>query len=384
MKISTALLTSLVILSGCSANENSIFRTYQGEDNRVALIDAKQRAILSNELPEQKDKNGNALPTTRYCAEPSPDVFSVLSSATSASGTFSNSSGTEAALQLARSVNEAGASFGLRTQTIQVLRDMMYRSCERFLDGAITADEFSIQAARDQRIIVSIMAIEQLTGAVQPRPVVLNATAEADAGANVAQLQILLDDARAELKKTEDDQKLALTTQKDAATKKQTADAELAKDKENADKKAAAKKSAEDLEAADAHLEKANQEVADRKKNVEAAKKQIERARNVAARGAAGGFVSAASASADSAKEVAKVVERIVAMTFDVDEVALTCLKSLEKADASKNNNVNQRPGLDFCLSYLDRKSAEEKNRSAELLKEFNAIKAEDLFGKQP
>ena len=103
----------------------------------------------------------------------------------------------------------------------------------------------------------------------------------------------------------------------------------------------------------------------------------------------AGGFVAAASVGKESAKEVAGAVERIVAMTFDVDEVTLTCLKSLEKVDASNpetgnpvnNQTVVQHPGLDFCLSYLNRKSAEEKNKSAKLLEELNARKSEDLHG---
>ena len=38
------------------------------------------------------------------------------------------------------SLNEAVAATGLRTQTIQLLRDGLYRACEAYLNGAI--DEF--------------------------------------------------------------------------------------------------------------------------------------------------------------------------------------------------------------------------------------------------
>ncbi|HMP44244.1 MAG TPA: hypothetical protein PKD99_03990, partial [Sphingopyxis sp.] len=53
---------------------------------------------------------------------------------------------------------------------------------ERYLNGAIGELEMSVQAARDQRIIVSILAIEQLTGVVTPRPVVIGSSGSASAG----------------------------------------------------------------------------------------------------------------------------------------------------------------------------------------------------------
>src|SRR3546814_17556486 len=75
----------LTLVVGCTANENSIFRTYDGTANKIALIDAKQRAILSNKIdpPDEKPRIGKI--STRICAAPSPDVFSVLSSALSRS-----------------------------------------------------------------------------------------------------------------------------------------------------------------------------------------------------------------------------------------------------------------------------------------------------------
>ena len=88
----------------------------------------------------------------------------------------------KAALQFSRSISESGASIGLRTQTITVLRDMMYRLCERYLNGATTESEFVTQAGRDRRLIVSVLAIEQLTGAVQPRTVVVGASSHSPAG----------------------------------------------------------------------------------------------------------------------------------------------------------------------------------------------------------
>ena len=120
---------------------------------KVALIDAKQRAILSSTVNDR----------FRFCAEPSPDAFTTFSSVL-------NLSKDETAT-LRAALSESGVNIGLRTQTITVLRDMMYRLCERYLNEGINSEALTIQAARDQRLIASILAIEQLTGAVQPRMV---------------------------------------------------------------------------------------------------------------------------------------------------------------------------------------------------------------------
>src|SRR5690606_9555092 len=53
----------------------------------------------------------------------------------------------------------------------------------------------SVQAIRDQRLMVSILAIEQLTGAVTPRPVLIGASGEASAGASSDAI-VRLDEAR--------------------------------------------------------------------------------------------------------------------------------------------------------------------------------------------
>ena len=143
-------------LGACTANLNSIYRTYkipEDAEGSVALIDAKQRAILYR--------------GSKFCAEPSPDAFTTLSSLIEAS-TGDSPEQEEAIAKLRHQINEDGINIGLRTQTITILRDMMYRLCERHMNDGIGKNEFSIQAARDQRLIASILAIEQLTGALRP------------------------------------------------------------------------------------------------------------------------------------------------------------------------------------------------------------------------
>ena len=189
------LLSSVAMsafLVGCGAHQNSIFRTANGS----MFVDAKQRAIISNRA-ESDDVQA------RICAEPSPDVFSVLSSAASVGGWFEGDASTDIRAQFAQSLAESGADIGLRTQTIQVLRDMMYRLCERYMSGAITKAEFEQQSARDQRLIVAVLSIEQLTGAVRPSRAVLTSASAADIGREVVELEKLLTEKETEKQKLE-------------------------------------------------------------------------------------------------------------------------------------------------------------------------------------
>ncbi len=101
-----------IFLSGCSANHYSIHRAdhLDTEESVVIAVDAKQRLLLSNVITrpvqtppstftvtektvqtppdksvitektfETKSSLANTEKLRRYCAEPSPDVFSVLS-----------------------------------------------------------------------------------------------------------------------------------------------------------------------------------------------------------------------------------------------------------------------------------------------------------------
>lgn len=189
-------LVAFVLVTGC-ANANSIFRVRSLSDPRstVVVVDAKQRAILSNPPDATHTRY------RRFCSEPSPDVFSVLSQSLSGSASAnvdSTARTVAAALQGAFSNSEAGSTIA-RTQTINMLREMMFRTCERYLSGAIDDTEFPIVAARDQRIIVSILSIEQLTGAVAPKPVVIGSTGSSSTGLDATAAMKLVAKAKEDL-----------------------------------------------------------------------------------------------------------------------------------------------------------------------------------------
>lgn len=152
-------------ISGCtSANYDSIFHEFDAsEHSNSVTIDAKQRAILVSHPPSYNDSNGNLYqPPPIICTEPSPDALSVLSSA------FSGKLDVQAkiAAQLMTQSEETGANIGIRTQTITILRDAMYRLCEGYMSGALTPVAFERLQRRYQNAMVGLLAVEQLTNVV--------------------------------------------------------------------------------------------------------------------------------------------------------------------------------------------------------------------------
>lgn len=163
-------ISLILFLSGC-AELNSIHRSQKFDDlNQVSIltVDAKQRHLLI--VPEFDAAQTNKF---RLCAEAAPDVFSAYASSTAADLGLG---ATERNAKFANSIAEAAATVE-RTQTINLLRESMYRTCERYLSGALSGDQFIIQAARDQRSMVAVLAIEQLTGAIRAKPTIISGPA---------------------------------------------------------------------------------------------------------------------------------------------------------------------------------------------------------------
>ncbi len=127
------------------------------------FIDAEQRAVLSN---RREDKNLRIV-----CAEPAPDALSAIAAQAGVSvSDVSNAVSAEGG------VSEAAANIGLRTQTIQTLRDGFYRLCEAYMNG-LSEEQYSIMLRRYQTNMIALLAIEQLTGAVRGGDAVVSASA---------------------------------------------------------------------------------------------------------------------------------------------------------------------------------------------------------------
>ena len=167
----------LLALSGC-ARLTSIYRSdsIPTDEPHLVSVDAKQRVVLT--APVKADATSRAV--LSFCAEPPPDVFTALATSLGAEASVGQGADPAIAAKLATSISENAATVE-RSQTVNILREAMYRNCERYLSGAYDAEEFIVQAARDQQLIVQVLAIEQLTGAARAQATALTTIAKSSA-----------------------------------------------------------------------------------------------------------------------------------------------------------------------------------------------------------
>lgn len=344
----------IFIILGASGCSRYVFKhePIWGSKRHVISIDAKQRAlIVSND---------------KFCSEPSPDVFSVVAQALSFGGSFGRSGdpkAVEAALQAAFSSAEQGSTIP-RTQTINMLRELMFRTCERYLNGGYDMQQLSVQAVRDQRLMVSILAIEQLTGTVTPRPVAISATASASQGGGGDSI-VRLDDAKKELTAAEK----ARATAQSAFNKVDKGDEHLCKTLDDAAAAAAADKPlTEEQKAQKAECDNARKVLNDAKDRETLAREHHGDLRRLAT--GLGGTTTTDTSGAtagglDQAREISGVVgavREIVGLNFtDGTEVMLFCLQSLKVSAEIKATGrselgevKDQRDALEAaCLEHL-------------------------------
>lgn len=130
--------------------------------NEILSIDARQRLVVEGHEPI----SGHPV----YCAEPSPDAIAAqaasLASALQSTGAplTEEQKGEQRQINaaLATGYSEAVQSIGLRTQSIQLMRDGYYRLCEALMNGQIGPDEYGDIVANIDGFILSMLAIEQL------------------------------------------------------------------------------------------------------------------------------------------------------------------------------------------------------------------------------
>lgn len=165
------MVVASLSLTGCTlGNWNSISREFDTQGGDSQLIDVKQRSILVGARYELgADGKQHLVPGSIVCAEPSPDTLSVYGASVAAEG--QNPEGVSGSLS--GSTTENGVAFGLRTQSIQLLRDAYYRACEAYLSGAVDKETYETLIRRLNNQAIAYLAIEQITGSVSSaRPTV--------------------------------------------------------------------------------------------------------------------------------------------------------------------------------------------------------------------
>lgn len=167
------LLSSTMFLASC-ANFNSIHRKTDVNDTSSAVsVDAKQRFLISSTLIERTTDSSGVATERVYpvvCAEPSPDAFSVYSAAIEANASKAD----QLTAALKATTSESGATIGIRSEAIQLLRDAMFRLCEAYAAGGLTSVEYAKMVSKYQKSMVTLIAISQLTGASAPSQLVLS------------------------------------------------------------------------------------------------------------------------------------------------------------------------------------------------------------------
>ena len=168
----------------------------------IVSMDAKQRSVIVTSKARSNgsktgDSEGSITPSVMSCSEPPPDVLSALS--VSAGLNYQGvvkgdpNVGLTAALAAAESVGAIE-----RTQTVNLLRESMFRTCERAANGLMNWKDVAVQSARDQRMATAVLAIEQLTTAARPGPIIVGGgTANSSLGGTAA-LKAASDAAAAE------------------------------------------------------------------------------------------------------------------------------------------------------------------------------------------
>ena len=363
MRIGPLFIVGLT-LAGCSGaiHKQSVI----GGKAPVSLtVDARQRVLLSQYDPQVPVARGAAADPLfrRFCAEPSPDVFTVMGVGASGGASFAqDAKGLNAALQAAFSSSETGTTIA-RTQTVNMLREMMFRTCERYLSGAISRADFPIIAARDQRVMVSILAIEQLTGAITPPAVAVSASGEGSTGMNATEMVKLLATKQEDLASAQTDLEKATKTLAAADTAAATCDTLAAK------KAAGAPALTADETTKLKACDDGQLGVAKRTAARDLAQAQYDDL--VAASKKGSGISSASSggsvyfaddkARSEAVITVANTIESIVNNTFRQDETQLFCFRSL--TDPAIANAVG--PVKTQCLNYLMTKVATDERALA-------------------
>jgi hypothetical protein len=175
--LSFITVSAAALIAGCTV---PIFKTVNIDQGHGYSIDAKQRFILiTNKGGPNKDQR-------IVCAEPSPDALTAQAAAIAAQG------GTPTVgVGFGGGSSEAAASIGLRTQTIQLLRDGYYRLCEAHLNGVLSKEQYNLAFVSIDELMITLLAIDAIAGApsapaVAISPAVPSASASQNLGLSEA------------------------------------------------------------------------------------------------------------------------------------------------------------------------------------------------------
>jgi hypothetical protein len=176
------LVAGVLLTSACATSPRGIFRTFNLNDGNVSVAtDARQRMILARE-PNVESRPGLVSPYSIICAEPSPDVATAVASSF---GTGLSVLG-QGTTTMSAEVAEGLLQLGERTASIQLMRDMMYRACESYANGAITGTNYTLLMGQITETMITLLLGETAGGAFGRSQGALGSRASAEANAQLA------------------------------------------------------------------------------------------------------------------------------------------------------------------------------------------------------
>lgn len=329
-----------LILGGC-ANMYTIDRdTPYGDQSgdkdksggKVVHLDVQQRLFIANNMG-------------KFCTEPSPDA---LASFAAAAG-LSASSPAKGAVEAAISAGSNAASIGLRTQSITLMRDTLYRMCEAYANGNLSNAQVMSLLGRSQDLTAVILATEQLTGAVVANQALLTTRTEAEASAIMASNQKILNQIRED--KENAIKRVDQSTRElgEAQEKEKTAKADLATARAlpaGAERDAQVAQKQQALSNAELQVKTAEEILASREKNRDdiiqlesdvAKNQEAARVSSSISASGTGAFASSTQVKAldnNASVQVAKSVEAMVTAVLSKSYASDYCLAILEQSQS--------------------------------------------------
>lgn len=288
--LTPTLVLAIALTSGC-ANLNSVYREFDVDSGKSVMVDIKQRAVIAS-----KHTDGNKSKTV-ICAEPSPDALSAYAAELAAEGKLPEGT----AVQLAAAFQESSSYVGLRTQSIQLLRDALYRLCEGYMSGALEKSQYDILMRRYQKYMVALLGIEQLTGTVRAPAITINTQGTAEAARSISSMRDEIGSIDAKVKSLEQ------------------------------------QKTAEGV--TDARKAEIDKELASLKGDKEAVTKAIENARGLSSSGSANATVhlygQTSQRSDEHIQAVTEAVKEIVLTVINTDDFGQLCFSHFGNSNAS-------------------------------------------------
>ena len=177
-----SLLMTLV-LTACTTAPEAILVRGGFDDNQYVATDARLRIVSSAGI-SKKSIPGEVDPNRIICAEPSPDVATVIANSFGSGFVLFGTGNTT----ISSAHVEGLVQLGERTATIQLLRDKMYQTCLAYANGAISGTTYSFIMSRLDDTIVTLLMGEIAGGAFGRKLASVGGKADASTSATLSSL----------------------------------------------------------------------------------------------------------------------------------------------------------------------------------------------------